>query len=169
MSRTLALGMIGALTGIGLCAQNAKADVPMAVAVEAAQTAVAACKANGYNVAATIMDADLSTRVVLRGDGAPDGTVEFGRRKAYTVIKTGMSSGEFGKTAPAPASPPASGPPLLPGTVAGDPNLISWAGGVAIKAGGKIIGALSVAGAPDGDKDEACANEGLGKIAGKLK
>jgi len=104
MSRTLALGMIGALTGIGLCAQNAKADVPMAVAVEAAQTAVAACKANGYNVAATIMDADLSTRVVLRGDGAPDGTVEFGRRKAYTVIKTGMSSGEFGKTAPAPAS-----------------------------------------------------------------
>jgi len=143
----------------------------MAIAIEAAQSAVRACKANGYNVTATVLDSDLSTRVVLRGDGAPDTTVEIARRKAYTVIKTGMSSGDFGKTVPAPPirATPQAGSRQLPDAINGDPNLITWAGGVPIKLGGKIVGSISVSGAAGGDKDEACANVGLAKIAGKPK
>jgi uncharacterized protein GlcG (DUF336 family) len=140
------------------------ADMPLERALEAAHTALIACKANGYNVTVTILDPDLSTRVVLRGDGAPAGTVQIGYRKAYTVIKTGMSSADFGKSVPAPPPPPAGAPPGPPGPDNGDPNLITWAGGLPIKSGGTLLGAMSVSGAPGGDKDEFCVKAGLAKI-----
>jgi uncharacterized protein GlcG (DUF336 family) len=40
---------------------------------------------------------------------------------------------------------------------------------VPIKAGTQVIGAIGVSGAPGGDKDEACANAGIAKIAAELK
>ena len=42
-------------------------------------------------------------------------------------------------------------------------------GGVPIKVDGMTIGAVSVSGAPGGDKDAACANAALMKVADKLK
>lgn len=153
------------------------AELPLDLAVDAAQAAIAACKANGYAITVTILDADLATRLVLRSDGARDGSVQIGYRKAYTVIKTGMTSGDFGKTilaSPAsPASPAAAAnndaPKGPPGPVNGDPNLITWAGGLPIMAGGAVVGAISASGAPGGDKDEACVKAGLAKIADRLK
>jgi uncharacterized protein GlcG (DUF336 family) len=100
----------------------------------------------------------------MRGDGAPEGTVQIAYRKAYTVIKTGMSSADFGKSVPAPPAPPAGAPSGPPGPVNGDPNLITWAGGLPIKSGGALLGSMSVSGAPGGDKDEACVKIGLAKI-----
>jgi uncharacterized protein GlcG (DUF336 family) len=172
--KTLAIcTAFAALAAIAGYAQTAAADVPIALALEAAKTALDTCKANGYQVTVTVMDPDFSTRVVLRGDGAGDRTVEIGRRKAYTVIKTGMSSGDFGKTLPASAPPappaPGAGPPPMPGPINGDASLISWAGGLPVKAGGKVIGAMSASGAPGGEKDEACVTAGLAKIADRLK
>ena len=151
--------------------RNAAADVPLPLAVEAAQTAIDACRAKGYHVTVTVMDPDYSIRLVLRDDGAGERTVEVGRRKAYTVIKTGMSSGDFAKTLPGPpaTAPPSAGPPPLPGPINGDANLISWPGGLPVTAGGKLIGAMSASGAPGGEKDEACLNAGLAKIADRLK
>ena len=55
-----------------------------------------------------------------------------------------------------------SPPPNVPGTV-------MMQGGVPIKAGTDTIGAIGVSGAPGGDKDEACADAGIAKIADKLK
>jgi len=173
MIRKSTLAACTALAAMAGYAKNAAADVPIALAVEAASTAIESCKANGYQVTVTLMDPDFSTRLVMRADGAGDRTVEIARRKAYTVIKTGMSSGDFGKTLPpsAPSAPPApgAGPPPLPGPINGDANLISWAGGLPVKAGGKVVGAMSVSGAPGGEKDEACVNAGLAKIANRLK
>jgi uncharacterized protein GlcG (DUF336 family) len=139
--------------------------VPLAQLLAAAQVAVDTCKAHGYAVTVTVVDADLSTRLVLRGEGAPSETVDFSRRKAYTVVKTGMSSGQFGKTVPkATLAAPNSG--ALPGAVNGDPNLITWAGGLPIRVRGALVGAMSASGAPGGEKDEACVIAGLAKIAG---
>ena len=53
-------------------------------------------------------------------------------------------------------------PPLLPGT-------INAQGGVPIKVGDQLIGAIAVSGAPGGDKDEVCVQAGLDKIASRLK
>jgi uncharacterized protein GlcG (DUF336 family) len=165
------------LSAIALGVKASDAPVlPLSDLLTAAQTALDTCKTNGYAVTVTVFDADLSTRLVLRADGAPDRTVEIARRKAYTVVKTGMSSGEFGKTVPKPANPASttnpstpSGPPPLPGPVNGDPNLITWAGGLPIRVHGMLVGAMSASGAPGGEKDEACVTAGLAKIAGVTK
>ena len=42
-------------------------------------------------------------------------------------------------------------------------------GGVPIKVGNEVIGAVGVSGAPGGEKDEACANAGIAKVAGSLQ
>jgi uncharacterized protein GlcG (DUF336 family) len=167
MLRILVLSMFAAV-----CvpiAQARAAGVPLTLALEAAKAALDACKANGYDVTVTILDADLSTRVVLRGDGARDGTVQIGYRKAYTVIKTGMSSAEFAKTVPPSAAPAGGASKGPPGPVNGDPNLITWAGGLPIRSGDTVIGAISASGAPGGDKDEACVKAGLAVISDRLK
>ncbi len=41
-------------------------------------------------------------------------------------------------------------------------------GGLIIEAGGTLLGAIGVSGAPGGDKDEACARAGLDSIRDKL-
>jgi uncharacterized protein GlcG (DUF336 family) len=111
------------------------------------------------------MDTDYATRLVLRSDAAGARTVEIARRKAYTVIKMGMSSGDFGKTVPKPEGPvPPRAPGSMPPGVNGDDNLITFAGGKQVKIGGELVGAISVSGAPGGDKDEACVDAGLAKI-----
>jgi uncharacterized protein GlcG (DUF336 family) len=146
-------------------AADAPKTLPIDSAIEVAQAAIASCKASGYNVTVMIMDSDYATRLVLRSDAAGARTVEIARRKAYTVVKTGMSSGEFGKTVPKPEGPVAARAPgaPIPG-VNGDDNLITFAGGKQIKMGGEVIGAISVSGAPGGDKDEACVDAGLAKL-----
>lgn len=143
--------------------------LPLASAIEIAQTAIAACKANGYNVTVMVMDQDFSPRLVMRSDAAAARTTEIARRKAYTVVKMGMTSGEFGKQVAA-SSPPSAQPaqPRPPGSmppgVNGDENLITFAGGKPIKVGGELLGAMAVSGAPGGDKDEACVDAGLAKL-----
>jgi len=139
--------------------------LPLASAIEVAQTAMASCKASGYNVTVMVMDPDYATRLVLRSDAAGARTVEIARRKAYTVLKMGMSSGDFGKTVPKPEGPqPARAPGApIPG-VNGDDNLITFAGGKQILADGQVVGAISVSGAPGGDKDDACVDAGLAKL-----
>ena len=146
-------------------AQDAPKPISLDAAIEVAQAALASCKASGYNVTVMIMDADLSTRLILRSDAAGARTLEIARRKAYTVIKTGMNSGDFGKTVPRPEGPqPARAPGSpIPG-VNGDDNLITFAGGKQIKVGDTVVGAISVSGAPGGDKDDACVDAGLAKL-----
>ena len=63
------------------------------------------------------------------------------------------------RTIGAHAAPPA---PLITDAV-GTP------GGVPIKVGNDVIGAVGVSGAPGGDKDEVCSNAGIAKVASKLK
>ena len=92
------------------------------------------------------------------GDVSAVATIEIGRMKTNAVMAFGQPSGP-------PANLPAGAPvppPVLPGTV-------NFMGGVPIKVGDQMIGAISVSGAPGGDKDAACANAALAKVAGKLK
>ena len=49
------------------------------------------------------------------------------------------------------------------------PGVIAAGGAVPIKAGNEVIGGVGVSGAPGGEKDEACANAGLAKVADALK
>jgi uncharacterized protein GlcG (DUF336 family) len=160
---------------LSLAALTARADalhdapLPLAVLLDAAQATIAACKKDGYTVGVTVVDADLSTRLSLRADGAHEDTLLFSFRKAYTAAKTGMSSGDFGKTVPNSAQldpKPGSGPPVAPGPVNGDAHLITWPGAFPIVVNGRLVGAIGAGGAPGGEKDEACVKAGLARIPG---
>jgi uncharacterized protein GlcG (DUF336 family) len=130
-------------------------SVDMAQAM--AQAAIAQCRANGYRVTATILDNGGNLKVVVRDDGAALATVDLSHRKAYAALIFRRTSGDtvkaFGAMTP---------PPIVEGTV-------MLAGGVPIKAGNDTIGAIGVSGAPGGDKDEACADAGIAKVAANLK
>jgi len=189
MKRILALASVATLVSLEAFAQSPltspppppagmtpppSGELPLAVLTTWAQSAIAACKANGYDVTATYMNTEYVVKLVLRSDAARLGTVELARRKAYTVIKTGKSSGDFAASVGfpngTPIPPPAPGKPMAvpPGDNV-DQNLILFAGGLPVKVGGNIVGAVSVSGAPGGDKDAACAESGLAKIAAQLK
>src|SRR5271169_4401620 len=73
-----------------------------ALAVEAAQAAIAACKAQGYNVTVTIADRTGTPTLLLVGDGARGLTREVTRRRAYTSALWGIMTAEFTKRFPTP-------------------------------------------------------------------
>jgi uncharacterized protein GlcG (DUF336 family) len=123
-----------------------------------AQEAMAKCRADGYKVSVRVVDYANIEKAFLRDDGAARATVQVATMKANSVMAFGRASGP---PANLPAGAPAP-PPVVPGTT----NAI---GGVPIKVGDQVIGAISVSGAPGGDKDAACASAALAKVADKLR
>jgi uncharacterized protein GlcG (DUF336 family) len=130
-----------------------------ALAVEAAQAAMAACKAQGYNVSVTVADRLGTPKVLIVRDGPPGVGPEVTRRKAYTAAVQRVSTADYTKRVTTPGA-------FNPGQF--DAQLATGAGGVPIKAGEETIGGIAVGGAPGGDKDEACAVAGIDKIKDRL-
>lgn len=128
------------------------------VAQTIAQDAMAACRANGYHVTVLVVDALNAPKAMLRDDGATAATTEVAKMKATATMLYNRPSG--------PAQPPPPGQAAPPATI---PGTINAQGGVPIKVGDATIGAVAVSGAPGGDKDAACANAALAKVADKLK
>ena len=134
----------------------------LALAVEAAQAAVATCTANGYKTTATVVDSAGVPVVILSGDGAPERTQAVGLSKTTTTIKYKVPSGDIADKVKTDST--------LDAEVKADPKIgTARRGALPLKVGGEIIGALSVSGAPGGDKDEVCVQAGLDKIASRLK
>jgi uncharacterized protein GlcG (DUF336 family) len=160
-----AISILAALTGVSAWAADplpteSHKVLTAALALEAAEAAVAACKAQGYNVTVTIVDRTGAIKAILVGDGARPLTLEVTRRKAYTSAMQRVSTGDYTKRVTTPGA-------FNPGQF--DSQLTTGLGGVPIKAGEDTIGGIAAAGAPGGDKDEACANAGLAKIGDQLK
>jgi uncharacterized protein GlcG (DUF336 family) len=131
--------------------------------VEVAQTiaheALMACRAGGHRVTVTVVDQANMLKAFLRDDGAMFATIEVGRQKTNSVMAfNGRPSGPPANLTPGAPVPP----PGLPGTS-------NAKGGLPIKAGDQLVGAVSVSGGGGGDGDVACANAGLAKVADKLK
>ena len=160
----LTLVVVLAVIAAGLFANVCAQDLPsrkmltINVAQVIAQEAVTACRANGYKVSVLVVDDANRMKAFLRDDGAGNATIEVARMKANSVLAFGRPSGPPPNL---PAGQPVP-PPVIPGT-------INAQGGVPIKVGDQMIGAVAVSGAPGGDKDAACADAALAKVADKLK
>jgi uncharacterized protein GlcG (DUF336 family) len=159
-----AAAALGAFTSINpLAAEGLPTEthklLPAALAVEAAQTAIATCKGQGYNVSATVTDRSGTPQVLIVGDGAGALSREVARRKAYTAAQLRVSTADFAKRVAGGGFNPA----------VFDTQLATAVGGLPIKVGNDTIAAIGVSGAPGGDKDEACANAGLAKINDRLQ
>jgi uncharacterized protein GlcG (DUF336 family) len=127
-------------------------------AMELASTSLERCRADGYKVTVTVLNRHARTSVVLSEDGVNPHTVENSMRKAYTAFTTRNSTAEMAKR-PQPAL---AGFMLLE-------NITPIEGGLPIFAANKeLVGSIGISGAPGGEKDAACAQAGIDKIAGKL-
>jgi uncharacterized protein GlcG (DUF336 family) len=135
--------------------------VPAELASQAVAEAVASCAKQGYAETAVLVDADGVRQAVLRGDRAGSHTLDSAFDKAYTAasFKTDTSAlFERSKTAPGFAN-----------LFTQLPHLILLGGGVVIKVGDEVVGAIGAAGAPGANLDEACARAGLDKVREQLK
>ena len=155
----LSLGLIAS----AVPAQNLPVEkvLPQALAVEAAQGAMAACEQQGYRVSVAVVDRAGLVRALTRGDGAGPHTLDSSSRKAYTAASLRRATTELAKLV--------SETPMAAGLREMNENILILGGGIPIKAGDEVIGGIGVGGAPGGDKDEACAQAGIGKINARLK
>jgi uncharacterized protein GlcG (DUF336 family) len=134
-------------------------SIALDAALEAATAAQARCRKDGFQTTVTVLDRAGRTRVVLHDDGASPHTIEHSLRKAYTALTYRTPSGEYGKRAT--ANPQSVGPLHLA-------NITTAEGGLPIRAGSDLVGAIGVSGSPGGDKDAACAQAGIDQIAKSL-
>lgn len=134
-------------------------NLSLDLATAIAETALATCRGDGFHVSITVLDRAGEALVFLRDDGANPHTVENSRRKAYTARTFGTPSSEFAGHI---SEPPRQAQATLPG-------IIALAGGLPIKVGTEVIGAIGVSGSPGGEKDEACGQSGIDKVADQLK
>jgi uncharacterized protein GlcG (DUF336 family) len=130
--------------------------LPLDMATQAAQAAVAACSAEGHNVSVAIVARSGNTSVLLRADNAGPHTVGSSTGKAFTSASLGRDTaglaGFIGTN------------PQNDGLRDMDSRLVIQAGGLPIKIGGALVGGIGVGGAPTGDIDESCARAGLDAI-----
>ena len=129
-------------------------------AVRAAQGALAACRATGYQVAVAVVDRSGITQALIRDRFAGPHTVEFSQNKAWTAVTFKTSTLELAKLTQ--AGQPMSG-------LRGVSRFSAIGGGLTIEAGGSLLGGIGVSGAPNGEADESCAAAGIKAIADSLE
>ncbi len=154
----IALSLLAATAG----AQPVRSErtLSLELANQIAGATVAACTAGGYAVTATVVDRSGTVRAVQRADNAGPHTVEASRLKAFTSASarnTTLAMMENAQKNPAAAN------------LVNIPGFLLLGGGVPVKAGNEVIGAVGVGGAPGGHLDEKCAMDALAKVQDALK
>jgi uncharacterized protein GlcG (DUF336 family) len=161
-SLTIAIASAAVVGFAGAAAAQApltEKNISMGLAMAIMQGTIDQCTKDGYKVSVTIVDKAGNVAAQIRGDGTNPHTMEFSRLKAYTSRTRGQTSLEFMKLTADPAN----------AYLRQIPNVVAVGGGVPIKAGNEVIGAVGVSGAPGGEKDEVCANAGIAKVEAALK
>jgi len=131
----------------------------LAASLEVAKAVVEACK--GYHVGVSIIDAAGTPKLYYIPDGTDGSHAYTGFRKAYTALTFKMPTSRVGaltKTDPAVVA-----------RIKADPNLLTFAGGMVLKAGNEVIGAIGVSGAEPSAKDEECGLVGIARIKDRLE
>src|SRR5262252_1147135 len=142
----------------GAQAPQVEKNVSMKMALMIIEGALEQCTKDGYKVSVVVVDKAGNVAASVRGDGTNPHTIEFGRLKAYTARTRGQTSLEFKNLTDKPEN----------AFLKQIPNVVAVGGGVPIKVGNEVVGAVGVSGAPGGEKDEACANAGIAKVAASL-
>lgn len=134
----------------------------LAPALIAAQTAVDACEAMGFQVSVAVIDSAGLPVVLLSGDGAAAITQSIAMGKAVSSLRNGKPSAELAVAARTDKE--------LAAKLAADPQQgPQRGGGLPIKVGESVIGAIGVSGSPDAGWDVQCGQAGLAKALAKPK
>ncbi|GAA5165741.1 heme-binding protein [Viridibacterium curvum] len=135
-------------------------NMSLDLANQIAAASVAACSANGYAVTATVVDRAGTVRAVQRADNAGPHTLAASQQKAWTSASAKNTT--LAMMEGAQKNPAAANLVYIPG-------YLLLGGGVPVKVGNDVIGAVGVGGAPGGHLDEQCAMAALEKVKDLLK
>ena len=130
-----------------------------AIALELAQGALADCQKRGYQVAVSVVDRFGVVQVVLRDRFAGPHTPTTASGKAWTAATFRSSTSNLFAI---------SQPGMMQAGIRNLPGAVVIGGGLVVEAGGSLVGAIGVSGAPGGDADEACAKAVIDAIQPKL-
>lgn len=131
-------------------------------ALIAAQSAVEACEAMGFQVSVAVIDSAGLPVVLLSGNGAAAITQSIAMGKAVSSVRNGKPSADLAVEAQTNKD--------LAARLAADPQQgPQRGGGLPIKIGAAVIGAIGVSGSPDAGWDVDCAQAGLAKAIAKPK
>ena len=114
------------------------------------------CRKAGYQVAVAVVDRSGIPQVMLRDRFAGTHTVKIAIDKAWTAASFKIPTSALAKETQ--AGMPISG-------LRSHPRVLAIAGAQPIEAGGSLLGAIGVSGAPGGEADDACAAAGIKAIA----
>lgn len=133
-------------------------NISLAMAQTIAQAALTQCESMGFKVSVAVVDRGGQTIVMLRGDGAGLHTPEGAERKAYTARTFSQPSADFVKRLSE-----------RPDTVGSRQytRVLALGGGLPIKSGNEVVGAVGISGSPG--KDDVCSQAGIDKVADQLK
>jgi len=151
----IATALSSAVSAQGLVTQK---NISLAMAQTIAQAALAQCEGMGFKVSVAVVDRGGLTIVMLRGDGAGLHTPEGAERKAYTARTFSQPSADFVKRLSD-----------RPDTVGSRQytRVLALGGGLPIKAGNEVVGAIGVSGSPG--KDDVCSQAGIDKVTDQLR
>jgi uncharacterized protein GlcG (DUF336 family) len=152
-----------ALSATAALAQGATHNVRVLTpeaATKATQAALDNCRKAGYQVAVAVVDRFGIAQAMVRDRYAGPHTPDTAINKGWTAVSFRSGTTDLAK-ATQPGQP-SSG-------IRQVPRFIGVGGGVLIEAGGSIIGAIGVSGAPSGDADDVCAKAGIAAIKDELE
>lgn len=124
-----------------------------------ADSARSACQAFSREVAVAVVDASGQTLLLTRSPAVGPHNLEAARRKAFTALSTRQATLALGRQARS-----------QPDTVALQylPELLLLGGGVPLKQGDAVLGAVGVAGGGGPENDDACARAASAAFAPRL-
>ena len=129
------------------------------LAQDLARAALADCRKRGFQVTVAVVDRSGITLVLLRDRFAGPHTVSTASGKAWTAASFRTSTTELNAI---------SQPGMMQAGIRQLPGAVIVGGGLTVEAGGSLLGAIGVSGAPGGDADEACAKAGIDAVRDKL-
>lgn len=159
MKRLRALMFLGGILSLpvqGADVLNTKL-MTLDLALDIARHTLEDCRKKGYNTAVVVVDRAGDPQAVLRDVYVSRHAIEIAQRKASAAVLSGVSTRDF-RTNRADIRAELN-------EVRG---ILLLQGGLPIRAGGSLIGAVGVSGAPGGDKDEACATAGIKAVQERL-
>lgn len=160
MRKSLALLCFAAVSQAAGAAVVTTHKLALADAQKLATETVAACQAQGYAVSAAVVDGSGQLQAFARADNAGPHTIESARQKAFTSASARNNTQAMMEGAQ--KNPGAANLVHLPG-------FLLLGGGVPVRAGDEVVGAVGVGGAPGGHLDEQCAVAALDAVKDQLK
>ena len=157
--------MIGSLlTGLLTLSGPVMADLvttkllSLDMARQIAESAISACRKDGYQVSVVVTDRSGEPLVVMRDVYSNRYFTQLAQGKANAALMANTSSAELRRNR---------------ADMVNELNLLDGvmvlAGGLPVQAAGSLVGAVGVSGAPGGDKDEACARAGVEAVQEDLE